>query len=132
MSLALLGCSRHWQSETSCLACLRQYIRGSRPRLAICVYTLLCAGIAWSGSFRELVIASTSGTLVLYLICCLALLRLRARNVALGDSPFRAPGGAFVPLAASAIIVWLLSTLRWAELAAAMFLVIGSGVVYAL
>jgi APA family basic amino acid/polyamine antiporter len=106
--------------------------RFKTPAVAIASYALVCAAVAWSGSFRQLVIVSTSGTLVLYLICCLGLLRLRARNVATLTPPFRAPGGAFVPLAASAIILWLLSTLTWAELAAAMSLVLVSGGAYAL
>ena len=78
------------------------------------------------------VIVSTAGTLVLYLICCLGLLRLRARGVATAGPPFRAPGGSFVPLAAAAMIIWLLSTLAWAELAPAMVLVVVSGAAYAL
>jgi APA family basic amino acid/polyamine antiporter len=106
--------------------------RFKTPATAVGLYALMCATVAWSGSFRQLVIVSTSGTLVLYLICCLGLLRLRARGIATSGPPFRVPGGSFVPLAASAIILWLLSTLAWAELAAAMFLVVMSGVVYAL
>ena len=106
--------------------------RFKTPAVAIGVYALMCATVALSGSFRQLVIVSTSGTLMLYLMCCLGLLRLRARNVATAGPPFRAPGGSVVPLAASAIILWLLSTLAWAELAAAMFLVIVSGGAYAL
>jgi len=105
--------------------------RFKSPAFAIRVYTLLCAVMAWTGSFRQLVIITTSGTLVLYLICCLALLRLRALNVATGGPPFRAPGGAAVPLAASAIIVWLLGTLAWTELMGAMSLVVVSGAIYA-
>jgi basic amino acid/polyamine antiporter, APA family len=106
--------------------------RFKTPAVAIGVYAAMCAAIACTGSFRQLVIAGTSGTLVLYLICCAGLLRLRARNVAMFGPPFRVPGGSFVPLAASAIILWLLSTLAWAELAAAMALVALSGVAYAL
>jgi positive regulator of sigma E activity len=52
--------------------------------------------------------------------------------VATAGPPFRAPGGSLVPLAASALILWLLSTLAWVELAAAMFLVVVSGGAYAL
>lgn len=102
------------------------------PAIAIGCYALMCAVVAVSGSFRYLVIAGTSGTLVLYLICCLALLRLRTRGVATAGPPFRAPAGSWVPLTASAIILWLLSTLAWVELAAAGFLVVSSAVVYAL
>jgi len=57
---------------------------------------------------------------------------LRSRNDATVGTPFRAPGGMVVPIAASAIILWLLSTLGRAELAAAMSLVAVSGVAYAL
>jgi APA family basic amino acid/polyamine antiporter len=83
-----------------------------------------------SGSFRQLVIISSSGTMLLYLVCCLGLLRLRARNVAMAGEPFRAPGGPYVPLAASAIMVWMLTTLEWKELAEAAGLVIVSGAIY--
>lgn len=68
--------------------------------------------------------------LLLYLICCLGLLRLRARQTAMAGEPFRAPGGSFVPLAATAIIVWMLTTLEWKELAAAAGLVAVSGAIY--
>ena len=92
------------------------------PAVAIIAYAVATAGIACTGSFQPLVIIASSGTLVLYLITCLGLLRLRARNVAMDGEPFRAPGGWFVPLAASAIIVWMLSTLKWQELAAVVAL----------
>ena len=106
--------------------------RFKSPAIAIGFYALMCATVAVSGSFRYLVIVGTSGTLVLYLICCLGLLRLRAMGVATSGPPFRAPGGAVVPLAACAIILWLLSTLPWVELAAATFLVVSSAGAYAL
>jgi basic amino acid/polyamine antiporter, APA family len=100
------------------------------PAVAILSYTLLCALLACTGSFRQLVIVASSGTLVLYLICCLGLLRLRARNVAMDGEPFHAPGGWFVPLAASLIIVWMLTTLRWQELVGAFVIVAVSAIVY--
>jgi basic amino acid/polyamine antiporter, APA family len=102
------------------------------PAVAVAIYSLVCALVALSGSFRQLVIVSSSGTLVLYLICCLAVFPLRARNVAASGSPFRAPGGAFVPIASSAIILWMLSTLPWTELAAAALVVAVAGVAYML
>ena len=93
-------------------------------------YTILCAVVAWTGSFRQLVIIASSGTLLMYLICCLGLLRLRAKNIAMDGEPFHAPGGSFVPIAASAIIVSMLTTLEWRELIAAFTLVAASGTVY--
>jgi amino acid transporter len=100
------------------------------PAVAILSYTLLCALLACTGSFRQLVIVASSGTLVLYLICCLGLLRLRARNVAMDGEPFHAPGGWLVPLAASLIIVWMLTMLRWQELVGAFVIVAVSAIVY--
>jgi len=100
------------------------------PAVAIVSYTLLCALLACTGSFRQLVIVASSGTLILYLICCLGLLRLRARNVAMDGEPFHAPGGWLVPLAASLIIVWMLTTLRWQELVGAFVIVAVSAVAY--
>lgn len=100
------------------------------PAAAILSYSVLCALFACSGSFRTLVIVASSGTLVLYLICCLGLIRLRARNVAMDGTPFRAPGGRFVPLLASAIIVWMLAMLQWRELAAAFLIIVVSGIGY--
>jgi hypothetical protein len=44
--------------------------------------------------------------------------------------PFVAPGGPVVPLAAAAIIVWMLSTLAARELAAAALLLGTSALVY--
>jgi basic amino acid/polyamine antiporter, APA family len=102
------------------------------PALAIGMYAGMCAIVASTGSFRQLALAAASGTAVVYLICCVGLLRLRSRNVSMTTAPFVAPGGALVPLGASAIIVWLLSTLSTTELAAAGLLVVVSGTGYTL
>jgi basic amino acid/polyamine antiporter, APA family len=104
--------------------------RFGTPAMAIGSYSLVCFVVAISGSFRQLAVIAASGTLMLYLICCLGLLRLRARHVAMAGRPFRAPGGAFVPLAAAAISVWMLSTLTWRELFAGLGTVVVSGIVY--
>jgi amino acid transporter len=106
--------------------------RFKTPATAIGAYALLCTVVASSGTFRQLVIVSTAGTLVLYLMCCLGLLRLRALNVATAGMPFRAPGGSVMPLAASALIIWLLSTLAITEVVATTILVVVSATVYAL
>jgi amino acid transporter len=100
------------------------------PALAIGVYAALCAIVASTGSFRQLALAAASGTAIVYLICCLGVLRLRSQRVGVANTPFVAPGGAWVPLGASAIIVWMLSTLSARELATAALLVAGSGIAY--
>lgn len=105
--------------------------RHGTPTVAIAGYAAFSFVLAASGSFRELVIIATSGTLALYLMNCLAVLRLRARGVAQAGEPFRAPGGVAVPLLAAAVILWLLSTLAWSELGASAGLISVSAVVYA-
>jgi amino acid transporter len=102
------------------------------PAAAIVMYALMCAVVASTGSFRQLALAAASGTLVIYLICCVGVLPLRRRNEGATSAPFVAPGGALVPLAASAIIVWMLSTLAATEIAAAALLVVVSSVGYLL
>jgi basic amino acid/polyamine antiporter, APA family len=104
--------------------------RFGTPIASIVAYSTVCFLAAISGSFRELVIVSSSGTLILYLFCCIGLLRLRARNIAMEGVPFHAPGGIFVPLLASVIMVWMLAMLEWKELLAAAGFVVIAAVAY--
>jgi basic amino acid/polyamine antiporter, APA family len=102
------------------------------PALAIAAYTIVCATLAVSGSFRQLVLVASSGTLLVYPLCCLGVLRLRARHVMAETEPFRATGGPFVPLAAPALIIAALLSLQWEELIAALGLVLMAGTAYGL
>ena len=90
--------------------------RFGTPHVAIITYAIVCAGLALSGSFRQMAVISSSGTLILYAICCLGVLRLRARNVATEGEPFVVPGGPIVPIFATVIIIWMLSSLSRQEL----------------
>jgi APA family basic amino acid/polyamine antiporter len=104
--------------------------RYATPTVSILLYGTLVVALAASGTFREIASLAVAGTLVLYLICCLGVLRLRARAVAGAGPPFIAPGGTFVPLAAAAMIVWLLTTLAWRELVATLGFVLVAGIIY--
>jgi amino acid transporter len=73
---------------------------------------------------------ASSGTLLVYLVCCLGVLRLRAKNIVSDEAPFRVPFGPMVPLAACAIILWMLSTLTRLELGAALAFVAAVGLAY--
>lgn len=88
------------------------------PHVAIAVYSALACLLALSGTFRQLAIAGVSGTLFVYLMTCFSVLRLRRLGVAQAGTPFVIPGGPLVPLAASALILFLLSTLAATELLA--------------
>jgi amino acid transporter len=86
---------------------------------------------ALTGTFKLLAIMSSSGTLLLYLICCLGVLRLRARKIAIDGTPFTIPFGPLVPVAACVIIVWMLSTLAFREIWFTLAIVSLVGIIYA-
>ncbi len=104
--------------------------RFGTPAVAIGVYSAVCAALALSGTFRQLGTLASSGTLLVYLVCCLGVLRLRAKNVVSDEAPFRVPFGPMIPLAACAIILWMLSTLTRLELGAALAFVAAVGLAY--
>jgi APA family basic amino acid/polyamine antiporter len=104
--------------------------RFGTPAVAIGIYAVVCASLALSGTFRQLGTLASSGTLLVYLVCCLGVLRLRAKNIVSDDAPFRVPFGPVIPLAACAIIVWMLSTLSRVELGAALVFVAAVGLAY--
>ena len=96
------------------------------PHVAILIHAALCLGFALSGSFEKLAVLSVIATLIVYLICCLAAIQLRRRDVrAEGAVPFRIPGGPVIPVIASAIVLWLMSaSTRQEVLAMAAMLVV--------
>ncbi len=101
------------------------------PAIAIGLYAAAIVLLTASGTFQQLAVLATAGTLVIYLIVCLGVLRLRARKVAEAGTPFVAPGGVVVPLAATLIILWLLSTLSPPEWLATAAFVAVTALIYA-
>jgi L-asparagine transporter-like permease len=66
---------------------------------------------ATTTTFAGLVVLVSLLTLLVYLVCCLATIKLQRMDVrAEGATPFSLPGGPVIPIAASAIIVWLISS----------------------
>lgn len=93
------------------------------PHIAIAVYAALGFLFAVFGAFKQLIILSSAATLLIYLGVVLAVIRLRLNRSAVTERTFTIPGGIFVPLLASAIILWLLSNLSDQEmLGTAIFL----------
>ncbi|MDO8502460.1 MAG: amino acid permease [Gemmatimonadaceae bacterium] len=89
----------------------RIHDRFRTPHVAILIHVVLCAGFAVTGSFTALVVLSVLATLIVYLICCLATIQLQRRDVrADGSVPFSVPGGPVIPLLASAMVIWLMSS----------------------
>ena len=80
------------------------------PHVAIVIHAALCLAFALSGSFEKLIVLATLSTLIVYLICCLAAIQLRRRDIRdEGAVPFKIPGGPVIPLIACAIVVWLMT-----------------------
>jgi APA family basic amino acid/polyamine antiporter len=109
----------------------RVHPRFGTPAISIAVYAALCAAFALTGTFKQLLILSSSGSLVLYLICCLGVLKLRTMNVAQDNSPFKIPFGPVVPVTACLIIVWMLSTLSFREIWVTLAFISAVGIAYA-
>jgi APA family basic amino acid/polyamine antiporter len=105
--------------------------RFGTPWIAIIVYAVVCAALALSGTFNQLAVISSSGTLILYFICCLGVLRLRAHKVALEGAPFVAPGGPVVPILAVGVIIWMLWSLTTREQLAAVVFVAVVAIIFA-
>ncbi len=81
------------------------------PHVAIIAHAFLCAVLAVTGTFAALAVLVVLLTLLVYLVCCLATIQLQRRDVrADGAVPFRVPGGPLIPILASAIVLWLMSS----------------------
>jgi basic amino acid/polyamine antiporter, APA family len=78
------------------------------PHVAIVVHGCLIAALALTGTYERLAIFSNLNAFVLYMLCAIAVLALRARNVHSDGAPFRIPGGPLVPLTALAANAWLM------------------------
>jgi amino acid transporter len=107
------------------------HTRHCTPHVAISFYAATVILVAVSGTFRQIVVLSTAGSLLIYLMVCLAVLRLRVKGVAQAGTPFVAPGGFLAPVAAAGIIVWLMSTLERDELLATLAFVAAAAGFYA-
>ena len=91
------------------------------PHVAVIVHGILCCAIALSGQFAKLAILSVVSMLLVYLGCCLAVIKLRRDNVSAEPDGFRIPGGAVVPVLACLVVLWLMSSSTRAE-----FLAVGA------
>ncbi|MEP6508506.1 MAG: amino acid permease [Gemmatimonadales bacterium] len=81
------------------------------PHVAIIVHAVFCAAFALSGTFVTLLIVSVLAALTVYVVCCLATIQLQRKNVrAEGATPFNVPGGPVVPILATAMVLWLMSS----------------------
>jgi amino acid transporter len=87
----------------------RLHERFHTPWIAIIVHAMMACSAASIGSFGVLALLSNVALLSSYLLCCLAAIELRRRNVQAGGRPFTLPGGPLVPGLACVVLLWLLS-----------------------
>lgn len=81
------------------------------PHVAIAIHAALCLILAVSGSFEALLVLAVLATLIVYLICCLATIQLQRKDIRTeGAIPFKVPGGPIIPVMASMIVIWLMTS----------------------
>ena len=85
------------------------------PTAAIITYGAVACALAISGTFSSLLVLGNITALLMYLLCCLAVLGLRRKNIRSTGEPFSLPGGTVVPWLASGAILVLLSTITGEE-----------------
>ena len=90
-------------------AVARVHPRFHTPHVAIGVHALVAAGLAITSSFRHLAVLSNVSVLSLYFFCCAAALRLVSRAAPAGEDAFTFPGARAIPVAALAVIAWILA-----------------------
>jgi len=92
------------------------HVRFRTPHVAIIAQTLLVTVLAVFNSFEQLAVIANLSALLLYGAVAVATLVLRRRDVRHdGAVPFRAPGGALVPVVTVALIGWLLTSITQTE-----------------
>ena len=79
------------------------------PHIAIITHGFLVAALALTGTYERLAIFSNITAFVLYMLCAVAVMALRARDIHGEGAPFRIWGGPLVPVAAVLANAWLLS-----------------------
>jgi len=79
------------------------------PYVAIILYAGVAFGTALSGQYFWLILMGSIGSLLIYLVSALAVLRLRTIGARSDGPPFVIPGGPLVPVLACVASVWLLS-----------------------
>jgi APA family basic amino acid/polyamine antiporter len=93
----------------------RIHPRYRTPQLSILAFAVLAWAVSLAGTFAQLAAISAIARLIFSAATCLALPLLRRR---MPPARFRVPGGLLVPLAATALSLWLLSGLSGDQAAA--------------
>jgi amino acid transporter len=86
------------------------------PHLAIGIHALLITGLATTSTFTLLALLSNTGVLTLYFVGAAAALRFVWRGAPASGPGMRIPGERWIPIAAMAVTLWILSNATPREL----------------
>ena len=100
-------------------ALARVHPRFHTPYVAIAAYAGLTCLLAITGAFQPLAVLASVSLLLVYLVVCVAALKLRLTRPR-APGAFRAPGGPLVPVLGIATCLWLLAQSSLAEAAAVL------------
>ncbi len=80
------------------------------PYIAIIVYALIAFIFSISGAFRQLAALASASMLSVYLLVCIATIKMRLTEKEKSKG-FRLPGGITIPIIGIVIVLWFLSNL---------------------
>lgn len=100
------------------------------PYVAIIVQSTILGILAVSSGFLALAILANASVLTLYLVCCVATIGLRRRDVRQAGTPFRMPGGGIVPYVAIVVLAWMLWQFTRRELLVVLALLVAAALMF--
>jgi amino acid transporter len=104
--------------------------RFGSPAVAIAVHATAACTLAIIADFDLLTSLASSALLLIYLLCCLATMVLQRRGLGDNQEAFRLPFGPLVPLAATALVVGMMTTLTRQEVIAVLVVVVLAWLIY--
>ena len=132
----MLGSPRAWYAFGRAgllpAAMTRMHPAYHTPYVAIVVYACVVATLAISSSFTQLAVLANVAALTLYLMCVAASFELQRRDVRADGTPFAVPGGPVIPIAAAAVILWLLSNATRREFAVEAVVLAAASLLYSI
>jgi len=132
----MLGSPRAWYAFGRAgilpAAMTRIHARYHTPYVAIVVYACVVAALSISSSFTQLAVLANVAALTLYLMCVVASFELQRRDIRADGTPFAVPGGPTIPIAAAAVILWLLSNATRREFAIEAIVLVAASLLYSI
>lgn len=108
----------------------RIHPRYHTPHIAIATYATMAFALSFWSTFQKLAVLSNTAVLLLYILCCLAALELKRRDVRGDGVPFGFPGASIVPVVAIAVIIWILAHATLGEMAMTGSCLVGASILF--